>query len=170
MGPHLELTVRLVHTMKLAIFVALVAVVSARPQQYAYQQRPSLMDWMNQWAQHWGQQGQQFGLPMVQQPVQQQQQQQPVEVVDIRNPIQAPTSSQIADFANLANVDPQLAVEGQDLLLKTVRRTQDLIDGLPPMSETAVQMADLWAIAYPHLKTLLEKAGKWADAIPVPAI
>merc|ERR1711994_442617 len=166
MGPIWKLqSVLLIHTMKLAIFVALVAVVSARPQYgqpQTYQQRPSLLDWANQWAQYWGQQGQQFGLPMFHQPIQQQQQQQqPVEVVDVRTPIQAPTSSQIADFANLANVDPQLAVEGQDLLLKTVRRTQDLIDGLPPMSETAVQMADLWAIAYPQLKTLLEKAGKW---------
>ena len=59
--------------------------------------------------------------------------------------------------------------ESQGLLTKTVSRTNELIDGLPPMTETAAQMADLWAIAYPQLSGLLTKAGKWADKVAVPA-
>ena len=59
--------------------------------------------------------------------------------------------------------------ESQRLLTKTVSRTNELIDGLPPMTETAAQMADLWAIAYPQLSGLLTKAGKWADKVAVPA-
>merc|ERR1719273_359087 len=63
----------------------------------------------------------------------------------------------INNFA--ANMDPQLVAEATDLLLKTVRRTNELIDNLPPMTETAAQMADLWSIAYPQLANLLAKAG-----------
>ena len=29
--------------------------------------------------------------------------------------------------------------------------------------------SDLWALAYPQLKTLLTKAGAWANQVPVPA-
>ena len=67
-------------------------------------------------------------------------------------------------------MDPALLAEAQALLMQTVQRTNQLIDGLPPMSETAQQMADLWAIAFPQLKSLLEKAGAWADQVPVPAV
>ncbi len=66
-------------------------------------------------------------------------------------------------------MDPQLLAESSDLVLKTVRRTQELIDNLPPMPETAAQMAQLWEIAYPQLATLLAKSGAWADQVPVPA-
>merc|ERR1711881_141503 len=74
------------------------------------------------------------------------------------------------DFSQfLQYLDPALLAEGQGLLTTTVGRTNQLIDGLPPMTETARQMADLWAIAYPQLSGLLTKAGKWADKVAVPA-
>ena len=66
-------------------------------------------------------------------------------------------------------LNPALNTESQELLLKTVRRTIELIDNLPGMSETAGQMSELWAIAYPQLKTLLSKAGAWANQVAVPA-
>merc|ERR1719412_1484506 len=46
----------------------------------------------------------------------------------------------------VANLDPELVAEATDLLLKTVRRTNEFIDNLPSSTETAAQMADLWAI------------------------
>merc|ERR1739848_74456 len=69
----------------------------------------------------------------------------------------------------LQYLDPALLPEGQALLLKTVQRTNEIINGLPPMPETAAQMAELWGIAYPQLKGLLTKAGVWANQVPVPA-
>merc|ERR1711994_291076 len=51
------------------------------------------------------------------------------------------------DFSQfLQYLDPALLAESQGLLTKTVGRTEDLINGLPPMTETAAQMADIWAI------------------------
>merc|ERR1711881_200131 len=74
------------------------------------------------------------------------------------------------DFSQfLQYLDPALLAESQGLVLKTVGRTNELIDGLPPMTETAAQMAALWDIAYPQLSGLLAKAGKWADKVAVPA-
>merc|ERR1712193_146605 len=74
------------------------------------------------------------------------------------------------DFSQfLQYLDPALLAESQGLLIKTIGRTNQVIDGLPPMTETAAQMADLWAIAYPQLSGLLTKAGKWADKVAVPA-
>ena len=72
-------------------------------------------------------------------------------------------------YSAVANLDPELMSEMTDLLLKTVRRTNDLIDNLPASSDMAAQMADLWAIAYPQLKTLLTKAGAWVNQVQVPA-
>ena len=69
---------------------------------------------------------------------------------------------------NLYRATPEVVSDVTDLLLKTVRRTHGLIDSLPPMDETAANMADLWAIAYPPLKTLLTKANAWANQIPIP--
>merc|ERR1711953_637182 len=69
----------------------------------------------------------------------------------------------------IGNLDPAILTESTDVLLKTIERTDELIDNLPRMDETARQMSDLWAIAYPQLKTLLSKAGAWANQIPVPA-
>merc|ERR1712038_2027037 len=66
-------------------------------------------------------------------------------------------------------MDPALNTESQELLLKTVRRTIELIDNLPGMSETAGQMAELWGIAFPQLKTLLSKSGAWANQVATPA-
>ena len=70
---------------------------------------------------------------------------------------------------NLYSATPEVASDITDLLLKTVRRTDFLVDSLPPMDETAANMADLWAIAYPQLKTLLTKANAWANQIPIPS-
>merc|ERR1711997_1023422 len=82
----------------------------------------------------------------------------------------APVAYQQPDFSQfLQYMDPALLAESQGLLTKTVSRTNELIDGLPPMTQTAAQMADLWAIAYPQLSGLLTKAGKWADKVAVPA-
>merc|ERR1712018_146816 len=69
----------------------------------------------------------------------------------------------------LQYLDPALLPESQALLLKTIQRTNEIINGLPPMPETAAQMAELWGIAYPQLKGLLTKAGVWANQVPVPA-
>ena len=66
-------------------------------------------------------------------------------------------------------MDPAILTESTDVLLKTIQRTDELIDNLPRMDETARQMSDLWAIAYPQLKALLSKAGAWANQVPVPA-
>merc|ERR1719414_1674282 len=59
--------------------------------------------------------------------------------------------------------------DSQDLLLDTLRRTNQFIDHLPDMKNTARQMGALWKIAYPQLKRLLVKSGAWVDQIPVPA-
>ena len=69
----------------------------------------------------------------------------------------------------LQYLDPALLPEGQALLLKTVQRTNELINGLPPMRETAAQMAELWGIAFPQLETLLSKSGAWANQVATPA-
>ena len=66
-------------------------------------------------------------------------------------------------------LNPALNTESQELLLKTVRRTIELIDNLPGMSETAGQMAELWGIAFPQLETLLSKSGAWANQVATPA-
>merc|ERR1719510_2620952 len=64
------------------------------------------------------------------------------------------------DMSNFAaNIDPAIVIEAQNLLLKTIQRTEELIDNMPSTAETARQMADLWGIAYPQLRTLLSKAG-----------
>merc|ERR1712223_799741 len=72
------------------------------------------------------------------------------------------------NFYGNGNLDPAILAESTDVLMKTIQRTDDLVDNLPSMDETARQMPDLWAIAYPQLKTLLSKAGAWASQIPVP--
>ena len=69
----------------------------------------------------------------------------------------------------VSDLDPAILTESTDVLLKTIDRTNELIDNLPRMDETARQMSDLWAIAYPQLKTLLSKASAWANQSPVPA-
>merc|ERR1711953_467880 len=69
----------------------------------------------------------------------------------------------------IGNINPAILTESTDVLLKTIQRTDELIDNLPRMDETARQMSDLWAIAYPQLKTLLSKAGAWANQVAVPA-
>ena len=66
-------------------------------------------------------------------------------------------------------MNPALLDESQDVLLKTIQRTDELIDNLPMMDETSRQMSELWAIVYPQLKTLLSKAGAWANQVAVPA-
>ena len=71
-------------------------------------------------------------------------------------------------FQNVSDMDPAILTESTDVLLNTIERTNEMIDNLPRMDETARQMSDLWAIAYPQLKTLLSKAGAWANQIPVP--
>merc|ERR1711879_827943 len=66
-------------------------------------------------------------------------------------------------------IDPVLLAGSQDLLLQTVSRTNELIDNLPDMRETGRQFAELWGIAFPQLKSLLGKAGAWANQLPTPA-
>merc|ERR1712223_1716904 len=73
------------------------------------------------------------------------------------------------NFYGNGNLDPAILAESTDVLLKTIQRTDELIDNLPRMDETARQMSDLWAIAYPQLKALLSKAGAWANQVPTPA-
>merc|ERR1719273_787102 len=73
-------------------------------------------------------------------------------------------------FNQIANdvrqyMDPAILTESTDVLLNTIERTNEMIDNLPRMDETARQMSDLWAIAYPQLKTLLSKAGAWANQV-----
>ena len=66
-------------------------------------------------------------------------------------------------------MDPAIGVEAQNLLLKTIQRTDELIDNMPSNAEFGRQMSELWGIAYPQLRTLLQKAGAWANQIPTPA-
>merc|ERR1712223_529250 len=73
------------------------------------------------------------------------------------------------NFYGNGNLDPAILAESTDVLMKTIQRTDDLVDNLPSMDETARQMSDLWAIAYPQLKTLLSKVGAWANQVPTPA-
>ena len=75
----------------------------------------------------------------------------------------------IPKFQNISDMDPAILTESTDVLLNTIDRTNELIDNLPRMDETARQMSELWAIAYPQLKTLLSKAGAWANQVAVPA-
>merc|ERR1719242_205906 len=73
-------------------------------------------------------------------------------------------------YSNLVeNVNPAILTESQELLLKTIRRTEELINNMPSTAETARQMTELWRIAYPQLRTLLTKAGAWANYAPVPS-
>merc|ERR1712018_673566 len=73
-------------------------------------------------------------------------------------------------YSNLVeNVNPAILTESQELLLKTIRRTEELINNMPSTAETARQMTELWRIAYPQLRTLLTKAGAWANYSPVPS-
>merc|ERR1719436_1454325 len=71
--------------------------------------------------------------------------------------------------AALANMDPQLLVESQALLVKTVSRFNELIDNMPNSNQIGNEASELWALAYPQLRTLLTKAGAWANQVPVPA-
>ena len=68
----------------------------------------------------------------------------------------------------ILDLDPAILAGSTDITLKTIQRTDELIENLPRMDETSRQMSELWAIAYPQLKTLLSKAGAWANQIPVP--
>merc|ERR1712242_312693 len=72
-------------------------------------------------------------------------------------------------FGQNMPIDPAILAGSQDLLLQTVTRTNELIDNLPDMRETGRQMAELWDIAYPQLRSLLAKAGAWANQVPTPA-
>merc|ERR1711997_634666 len=72
-------------------------------------------------------------------------------------------------FNTAPAVAPEVISEAEGLLLATVRRTNELIDNLPPTGQTGAEMAALWGAAYPQLRTLLEKSAAWAAQIPVPA-
>ena len=50
-----------------------------------------------------------------------------------------------------------------------IQKTEGLIDNMPNTAETAREISYLWGIAYPQLRTLLSKAGAWANQIPVPS-
>merc|ERR1739848_945666 len=66
----------------------------------------------------------------------------------------------------MRNIDPKISTESQNLLVKLLQRTNELIDGMPSNAEFARQMSELWGIAYPQLNGLLSKAGAWANQIP----
>merc|ERR550525_1968060 len=71
---------------------------------------------------------------------------------------------------NLAdNVDPAILTESQILLLNMIQRTKELIDNMPNTAETARELSYLWGNAFPQLRTLLPKAGAWANQAPVPS-
>merc|ERR1719492_373172 len=71
---------------------------------------------------------------------------------------------------NLAdNVDPAILTESQILLLNMIQRTKELIDNMPNTAETARELSYLWRNAFPQLRTLLPKAGAWANQAPVPS-
>ena len=53
--------------------------------------------------------------------------------------------------------------------MKMIQKTEELIDNMPNTAESAREMAYLWGIAYPQLRTLLTKAGAWANYAPVPS-
>ena len=69
----------------------------------------------------------------------------------------------------VSDLDPAILAGSTDITLKTIQRTDELIENLPRMDETSRQMSELWAIPYPQLKTLLSKAGAWANQVPTPA-
>ena len=73
------------------------------------------------------------------------------------------------DICFFPAVAPEVISEAEGLLLTTVRRTNELIDNLPPTGQTGAEMAALWGAAYPQLRTLLEKSAAWAAQVPVPA-
>ena len=62
-----------------------------------------------------------------------------------------------------------MSAESQNLLMKMIQTTEELIDNMPNTAETARQMSELWGIAFPQLRILLSKAGAWANQIPVPS-
>merc|ERR1711881_83548 len=69
----------------------------------------------------------------------------------------------------LASMDPQLLVESEALLVKTLQRFNELIDNMPNSQQIGNEASELWDLAYPQLVTLLTKAGAWANQVPVPA-
>merc|ERR1719412_2744648 len=75
----------------------------------------------------------------------------------------------VPQFNAAPAVAPEVISEAEGLLLTTVRRTNELIDNLPPTGATGAEMAALWGAAYPQLQTLLAKSAQWAAQIPVPA-
>ena len=50
-----------------------------------------------------------------------------------------------------------------------IQKTEGLIDNMPNTAETARELSYLWGIAFPQLRTLLPKAGAWANQAPVPS-
>ena len=75
----------------------------------------------------------------------------------------------VPQFNAAPAIAPEVISEAEGLLLSTIRRTNELIDNLPPTGETGAEMAALWGAAYPQLRALLGKAGQWAAQVPVPA-
>merc|ERR1712241_916611 len=84
------------------------------------------------------------------------------------NPFYQPAAA-VPQFNAAPAVAPEVISEAEGLLLTTVRRTNELIDNLPPTGATGAEMAALWGAAYPQLRTLLAKSAQWAAQVPVPA-
>ena len=69
---------------------------------------------------------------------------------------------------SLEYLNPEVIDEAEVLLLKTIERNNEFIDGLPDAERTAEQMGELWEILFPQLKVALTKSAEWAREIPIP--